>query len=635
MPKPIKYLNAPDVAQRTGRPYNEIINLVKTGVLPSHKTHRGHYRLNVDAVEAYFGIQINKPEEVKTPKEVKLDKTQKGVLSEVKSGGSLFVTGKAGTGKTLLLKHIKEDLEKRKKLAVVLAPTGIAAENAGGMTMHNFLRLPLKPYLPEHKTNPGLYQLTENVERIVTAMDVLIIDEISMVRCDMLDATDMILRHYRKNRKPFGGVQLVMFGDLYQLCPIAKSDEEVTLRNYYKSLYFFSCYAFKKLKYKVVRLQKIYRQDEPDFIKLLNHVREAETELRDLDMLQKRVEPDYVPDVKDKVVTLMTHNNQTDDWNERMFAQLDETPRTYDGIKTGSWYGERLPVKPHLKLKVNARVIFLRNDNEKRLYQNGTLGWVKKLRADSVVVTKDDGMDVEVERATWEQLDYYVDEKTKTILTYTVGKYKQIPLKLAWAVSIHKSQGLTFDEVLIDAAKSFAFGQVYVALSRCRTLKGIHLLSPIPYQKIIADPIVKQYESCIDKDGNVKLPKEFEPIKYEKTALELNVRSARFWKICYGEMKNYVHSIDNPQYAALFFKYERNKLCVQDAFKSIKKDWNYMDSYEGHCPFVQRVYRKVTFYCSIDDLYVDAEIDGTTEIFMNSQGSWSFRFRIGKVGKAH
>ena len=209
------------------------------------------------------------------------DRYHKKALKCLSNGENLFITGKAGTGKTTLLKEIRQRYEGKKTL-VVLAPTGVAAENAGGFTMHNFLRLPLKPYLPQHKVLPNLYNLDDNVIEVVQNIDILIIDEISMVRCDMLDATDMILRHYRHSRKPFGGVQLVMFGDLYQLCPVVKQDEWDTLKDYYKSLYFFSCYAFQKLKYKVVELKKIYRQDERDFIDLLNNIRTAKVKLSDL-----------------------------------------------------------------------------------------------------------------------------------------------------------------------------------------------------------------------------------------------------------------------------------------------------------------------------------------------------------------
>lgn len=568
-------------------------------------------------------------------KRIKLDKQQMQALSDAKSGESLFITGKAGTGKTHLLHRIYEDLVKQKKIVAVLAPTGIAAENAEGFTMHNFLRLPLKPYLPEHKTNPGLYQLTENVERVVKMLDVLIIDEISMVRCDMLDAADMILRHYRNSRKPFGGVQLIMLGDLFQLCPVVKSEEWETLETYYPSPYFFSCYALKKLKYRVVELSKIHRQEKREFINLLNNIRTANVELRDISLLDSRIETEFRPKVKDNVVCLMTHRYLADQWNEEMFQQLKTKLWYFEGDKSRGWFGEKLPVEKDLFLKVGARVMFVRNDNDFGQYKNGTMGWVTKLGYDYIKVTKDDGKEVEVEKSNWYQYDYFVDEKTKTIYTQERAHYTQFPLKLAWAVSIHKSQGLTFDEVVIDASKSFAFGQVYVALSRCRTLEGIHLISKIPFQKIIVDPIVVKYIDCIDEDGYVKLPRKLAAIKYEKNPLELNVRQARFWKIYNEELKNYSHAVDELYLAKQFFSYKKDKICVLDTFKSIEKEWKYWESYEGHCPFIQRVYRKVTFYCSSEDMYIDAEIEGKTEIYLNTEGRWAFRFRIGKINKLY
>lgn len=569
-------------------------------------------------------------------KRIRLDKQQKQAHDEVMIGESLFITGKAGTGKTELLKRIYEDLVKQKKVVAVLAPTGIAAENAHGYTMHNFLRLPLKPYLPEHKTNPGLYQLSDNVERIVRSLDVLIIDEISMVRCDMLDATDMILRHYRKNRKPFGDVQLIMFGDLFQLCPIAKQDEERTLKKYYKgSLYFFSCYAFKRLKYKVIHLETIHRQEEREFINVLNNVRVADVDIDDLKLLNSRVEPDFSPKVTENVVTLMTHNKMTDDWNNEMFDKLKKKVKIYDGAISGNWYGERLPAKYHLILKVGARVMFLRNDNEMGRYKNGTMGWVKALYTDKIVVTKDNGDLVDVDRATWEQLDYYIDEKTKTISSYPVGRYTQFPLKLAWAVSIHKSQGLTFDEVAINASKSFTFGQVYVALSRCRTLSGVHLLSSIPYHKIIADPIVKQYMESITKDGYVKLPKAFEPIKYEKKNLIIRISDKKFDRIYFDGVKTYKHSVDSEFYASQLFQYEKGKLKVQPTFEHIKKEWNFWDLNNGSLPFITRHYKKATFECSTTGLSFDAEIESEIDFKVSANDYWQFSFKIGKLSKYH
>ena len=564
----------------------------------------------------------------------RLNKEKQRAFNLVKDGENLFITGKAGTGKTFLLDAIRNRF-KGKKVMAILAPTGIAAENAKGFTMHSFLKLPTNPYLPEHKTNPGLYQLdgTTNVS-IIRQLDILIIDEISMVRCDMLDATDMILRHYRNSRKPFGGIQIIMFGDLFQLCPVVKSEDWETLNKYYQTPYFFSCYALKKLKYKVVELEQIYRQKDDMFIDLLNNVRIGHVNLKDISTLDSRIEPDYMPTAYEDVVTLMTHRKMTDEWNKSMYDLLKTTERYYEGKYGGGWYGERPPVEKDLNLKVDARVMFVRNDNdhEPALYKNGTMGRITKLYSDRVEVLKDNGETVTVTPATWYQYDYFVDEKTKTIYTEERGSYKQIPLKLAWAVSIHKSQGLTFKEVAIDASKSFTFGQVYVALSRCTTLEGIHLITQIPIQKIIADPIVKKYLECIDEAGNVKLPRKFEPIKYEKNPLVIYVAQKKFWKIFDGEIKNYQRGID-VEIASQLYKMEKGKLVVEEPFKGIDRVWNYYDSYEGHCPFIRKHFKQVRFECSKDNVYFVCDVDGKMDIEKNCNNELSIKFRIGKVHK--
>lgn len=550
----------------------------------------------------------------------------KRAMELISEGENVFITGKAGTGKTTLLREIIKRNSKGKQNIAVLAPTGVAAENAGGMTMHHFFRLPMKPYLPEHTVLPTLYKLEPGTEEVVKCLDMLIIDEISMVRCDMLDAIDMILRHYRKNKKPFGGVQLVMFGDLYQLSPIVKPDEWEEMKPYYKFVYFFCSYVFKKMNYKIVELNKIYRQEDGYFVNLLNNVRVADVRKEDLDKLDSRYEPDYSPGVFDDVITLMTHVHMTDDWNRRMFSQLSSQSKTYHA-SANNWWGERFPAEYHLTLKVGARVMFLRNTDD---YKNGTMGRVEQMYTNSIMVRKDDGRIVSVNKATWEQLEYTVDKVSKTIYTEVSGTYTQYPLKLAWAVSIHKSQGLTFDEVAIDASKSFTFGQVYVALSRCRTLEGIHLLSCIPYQKIIADDVVTEYLKCIDEDGNVNLPEEFEPVKYEKNALLLYIKESKFEKISSGEKKNYSHAIDDDNVSQLFL-HKNGKLCINKTFAHIKKDWSLYDTNGGHCPFVKRQYKKVVFKCTQLYRQMDADIDGYTEIYINSNGLWAFRFRITNI----
>lgn len=620
-----KYYHVDEVTELLKYSKSKVYKLLSDGILKGHLQNR-RWLVNID--QPYLNeFTQNMDSEVDSIKKYSFGPEAERAIELIEKGENIFITGKAGTGKTTLLKEILDRNKKHhNKNIIVLAPTGVAAENAGGMTMHNFLRIPLKPYLPEHTVLPTLYKLEPGTEEVVRNLDVLIIDEVSMVRCDMLDATDMILRHYRNSRKPFGGVQLIMFGDLYQLSPVVKAEEWEEMRNYYKFVYFFCSYVFKKMNYKVVELLHIYRQEDTYFKDLLNNIRVAEVNKKDLDNLDSRLDPNFNPGVYDDVVTLMTHVDMTNSWNNRMFSMLNTNEMTYDAT-ANNWWGERFPAEYHLSLKVGARVMFLRNTDE---YKNGTMGRVEHLYSDCIFVRKDNGELVNVKKAKWEQLEYIVDKKTRTIYTEVSGTFNQFPLKLAWAVSIHKSQGLTFDEVAIDASKSFTFGQVYVALSRCRTLEGIHLLSRIPYQKIMADEVVTEYLKCIDKYGNVKLPEEFEPIKYEQEPLVLYISQRPFENFKSGIKKNYHHSIDFDNKEKLFL-HKKGKICVNKAFAHINKDWKYYDTNNGHCPFVKRQYKKVTFKCSALSQQFDAEIDGYTEIYINPDDYWAFRFRVTRI----
>ena len=571
-------------------------------------------------------VVINSGEMI--PGNISFGAEAKRAIQLIDDGENVFITGKAGTGKTTLLREIVKR-NKGKQCVVVLAPTGVAADNAHGDTMHSFLRLPMQPYLPDHKVLPDLYKLSPNTEEAVKSLDMIIIDEISMVRCDMLDAADRILQHYRNNRKPFGGIQIVMFGDLFQLAPVAKREDWDVMSDYYKSPYFFCCYAFqnKAFNYRVIELTKIYRQADTCFIDFLNDIRVGEPKEKDIHELERRYEPDFNPGVYEDVVTLMTHVWMTKNWNNRKFNELPGQATAYHA-KYNEWYGN-WPADLHLDLKEGARVMFLRNTDG---YKNGMMGRVEKLYEESVLVRKDDGTLVEVTPAKWEQYDYTVDKATKTIFSEVSGYYRQIPLKLAWAVSIHKSQGLTFDEVAIDAGKAFTFGQVYVALSRCRKLEGVHLLSKIPSHKITADNFVKEYMACITEDGYVNLPDEFEPIKYERTPVSLFISRRKFCKIIDGEAREYKHSVDSSN-KELMFLHRNGKICVNKTFKDVKKDWTYTDTNGGNCPFVMRQYKKVIFTCSDMQMKVEVEVAGRTEIYLNSEGRWAFKVPIGKVGE--
>ena len=407
------------------------------------------------------------------------------------TGRSVFLTGKAGTGKTTFLKYITQTTAKR---FVVLAPTGVAAINAGGSTIHSFFQLPLCPYLPDVKELITEYQMPERYRslrkervKIIRTLDLLIIDEISMVRADLLDAVDMTLRKYRHNDKPFGAVQLLMIGDAQQLSPVVKDSERQYMSQVYQSPYFFHSKALERLSYVTVELQKVHRQKDAEFLDILNAVREDRMTAQLLRKINERV---GVPPVRQEdgtePIRLTTHNVRADEVNSRKLAELPDDPSLFTAQIEGDFPEHSYPADEVLELKPGAQVMFIRNDSEGKYY-NGKLAKVEKIAKGVVTVSDSNGEMIDVTPVEWPNTQYELDDESGEICQNVVGTFRQLPLRIAWAITIHKSQGLTFDNVIIDAGAAFAFGQVYVALSRCRSLEGITLESPITSSGIYRD----------------------------------------------------------------------------------------------------------------------------------------------------
>lgn len=416
---------------------------------------------------------------------------------------SVFLTGKAGTGKTTFLRHIAQHTAKR---MVVLAPTGVAAVNAQGSTIHSFFSLPLCPYLPdvpelktEYQTKEFSRRLRKDKIKIIRTLELLVIDEISMVRADLLDAVDMVLRRYRHSSQPFGGVQLLLIGDAQQLSPVVTEAEKPYIGRVYPSPYFFHSKALQSVPYVTIELQKVYRQDDADFIELLNGIRDARVTPEMLRRLNARV---GAP-AGDDWIRLTTHNYQADSINEARMAALPGEPFLFDAQVDGDYPESMYPADGKLSLKTGARVMFIRNDSG-GLYFNGKLGTVKSMDNQAVIVTDDQGNDIPVERLEWENLQYSLDESSGEITQERKGTFRQLPLRPAWAITIHKSQGLTFDHVIIDAGSAFAFGQVYVALSRCRTLDGISLTRPIYASLLVSDADVSHFNASFPTPQSVE-----------------------------------------------------------------------------------------------------------------------------------
>ncbi len=399
---------------------------------------------------------------------------------------NIFLTGKAGTGKTTFLLNIQKQIGKR---LVVTAPTGVAAINAGGVTLHSFFQRPFGPWLPG---TPEVHNMRKEKVKVLRNIDLLIIDEISMVRADLLDSIDSVLRRYRHNESPFGGVQLLMIGDLYQLPPVVKDDEWDLLHEHYKTPFFFSSHALQKAKLIPIELKTVYRQSDSEFITLLNKVRENNMDDDALRLLNSRYGTEL--DEDDGIITLCSHNAKADAINSERLAQLKGSERIYSAEVEGEFPESSWPTPESLTLKTGAQVMFVRNDQgeEKRFY-NGKLGTVLWVGKDEVGVRCPDDEEIVVKAICWENIEYNLDEEEMELKQKTIGSFSQIPLKLAWAITIHKSQGLTFDQVIIDAGSSFAHGQTYVALSRCRSFQGMSLTSEITRRAIHTDSDVQGF----------------------------------------------------------------------------------------------------------------------------------------------
>ncbi len=500
-----KYINTPEVAKMTGRPSSELIQLVKDGVIHGHQTKRGWWRFDVEAVEKYFGIS-NKPRPKPEPKPVVVKKGSETELSPYKlaiqiienTSKNLLIVGRAGSGKTTFLKELMKNT--KKKMSVV-APSGIAALEAGGQTIHSFLGFNTVAYVPGG--SDGRMKLTPGAKLWIQKLDTLVIDEISMVRADLLDHIDSRLRTIRRIDKPFGGVQIVMMGDLKQIPPVVTDREaEIVFKHYYTP-YFFGSAVLQKVEYLFLEFDRIFRQADKNFIGLLNRVRDNKVSNADILLLNSRYKTKFDPDA----IHLTTLRKQAYAINMYRLEELPGKAYTFHGFREGYFPVFDLPADEKLTLKKGAKVMFVLN-NPSEGYMNGTLGIVDKISESSIIVKSSEGKRIEVKRGHWNNEIPEIDPKTQEVSTKVIGTYDQYPLILAWAITIHKSQGQTFDKAVVNLRNCFAEGQAYVALSRCRSINGLTLSTHITRKVIIPDPDVDEYLEKMKKEWSLERVRE-------------------------------------------------------------------------------------------------------------------------------
>ena len=469
------------------------------------------------------------------------------------SSRNIFLTGKAGTGKTTFLKYIRENCHKQ---MAVVAPTGVAAINAGGVTMHSFFQLPFSPFIPdsgggfrnnnEEVSNRNSLinrlKMTGEKKKIIRELELLIIDEISMVRCDMLDAVDTILRHVRRrHHELFGGLQVLFIGDMFQLPPVIKEPEWNRIKDYYNSPFFFDSIVIKEEPPLYIEFNKIYRQSEENFISLLNQVRNNELEDDGRELLESRFHPVFQRTKNDGYIILTTHNDKARDINTNELKKLSSISFTYNAEVTGDFPESAFPADEFLQLKPGAQVMFIKNDSEKtKRYFNGKIGVVTELGKEKIVVKCNDEPDViEVKREKWENIRYVMNNTARQLEEEVLGSFVQYPLRLAWAITIHKSQGLTFEKAIIDAGDAFAPGQVYVALSRCTTLEGIVLQSRVRSSGFFTDERIVRFSK--NNSSSNLLEKELQSSKknYQLRVL-ISLFDYRLTIDELNELKNYL-----------------------------------------------------------------------------------------------
>ncbi len=429
----------------------------------------------------------------------------------------IFLTGKAGTGKTTFLRRLKEECPKQ---MAVVAPTGVAAINAEGVTIHSLFQLPPQLFLPTDEARRQLFaemQMRANKQRVLRNLELLVIDEVSMVRADLLDTIDAVLRHFKHRPTiPFGGVQLLVIGDLFQLSPVVREEEWRLLQSFYDGPYFFQARVFRELKPVYIEFEHVYRQTNQEFLSILNEVRNNALTPQSFAVLNSRVRSLGVKGFRslEGAITLSTHNSKVDAINQREMDALKGKEYTYKATITDAFPESMYPIDEQLTLKVGTRVMFIKNDSSTdKLYYNGKLGVVTSLSKQAINVLCDDGTEVNVHTEVWENIRYNADSGSDLVQTEIIGTFTHYPLRLAWAITIHKAQGLTFDQLIIDAEDAFAAGQVYVALSRCRSLDGLTLLTPIPTRALTNAREVLQFTD--NQDSLQTIERNLQPAQKE------------------------------------------------------------------------------------------------------------------------